>query len=73
MRWASTSEFRRRRRDPDAEGKWIEQAINLKVDGLIINNCKPEGPEGVAHKAIDSGINVVACGLDSCAKVRQRG
>jgi simple sugar transport system substrate-binding protein len=30
------------RQDPDAERQLIEQAINLKVKGLIVNNGKPE-------------------------------
>lgn len=48
------------RQDPDAERQLIEQAINLKVDGLIINNGKPEALKDVAQKAIDAGIKVVA-------------
>jgi simple sugar transport system substrate-binding protein len=48
------------RQDPDAERQLIEQAINLKVDGLIINNGKPEALKDVAQKAVDAGIKVVA-------------
>jgi len=48
------------RQDPDAERQLIEQAINLKVDGLVINNGKPEALKDVAQKAVDAGIKVVA-------------
>jgi simple sugar transport system substrate-binding protein len=48
------------RQDPDAERQLIEQAITLKVDGLIINNGKPEALKDVAQKAVDAGIKVVA-------------
>ncbi len=48
------------RQDPDAERQLIEQAINLKVDGLIINNGKPEALKDVAEKVVDAGIKVVA-------------
>ncbi|MDR3516422.1 MAG: substrate-binding domain-containing protein [Azospirillaceae bacterium] len=48
------------RQDPDAERQLIEQAINLHVDGLIINNGKPEALKDVAQKALDAGIKVVA-------------
>jgi simple sugar transport system substrate-binding protein len=48
------------RQDPDAERQLIEQAINLKVDGLIINNGKPEALKDVTQKAVDAGIKVVA-------------
>jgi simple sugar transport system substrate-binding protein len=48
------------RQDPDAERQLIEQAINFKVDGLIINNGKPEALKDVAQKAVDAGIKVVA-------------
>ena len=48
------------RQDPDAERRLIEQAIDLKVDGLIINNGKPEALKDVAQKAVDAGIKVVA-------------
>ena len=48
------------RQDPDAERQLIEQAIALKVDGLIINNGKPEALKDVAQKAVDAGIKVVA-------------
>jgi simple sugar transport system substrate-binding protein len=41
----------------------IEQAINLKVDALIIINGKPEALKDVAHKSVDSGIKAVAYGL----------
>jgi len=40
----------------------IEQAITLEVDGLIINNGKPEALKNVAYKAVDAGIKVVAYG-----------
>jgi simple sugar transport system substrate-binding protein len=48
------------RQDPDAERQLIEQAINLKVDGIIINNGKPEALKDLAQKALDAGIKVVA-------------
>jgi simple sugar transport system substrate-binding protein len=48
------------RQDPDAERRLIEDAINQKVDGIIINNGKPEALKDVAQKAIDAGIKVVA-------------
>lgn len=48
------------RQDPDAERQLIETAINQKVDGLIINNGKPEALRDIAQKAIDAGIKVVA-------------
>lgn len=48
------------RNDNDAERSLIEQAINLKVDGIIINNGRPEVLQDVAQKALDAGIKVVA-------------
>ncbi|ACM38333.1 MULTISPECIES: substrate-binding domain-containing protein [Rhizobium/Agrobacterium group] len=48
------------RNDNDAERALIEQAINLKVDGIIINNGRPEVLQDVAQKALDAGIKVVA-------------
>ncbi|WFU85519.1 substrate-binding domain-containing protein [Bradyrhizobium sp. CIAT3101] len=48
------------RQDPDAQRRLIEDAINQKVDGLIINNGKPEALKDVAQKALDAGIKVVA-------------
>ncbi len=48
------------RQDPDAERQLIEQAITLKVDGLVINNGKPEALKDLAQKALDAGIKVVA-------------
>ncbi|RWX81255.1 sugar ABC transporter substrate-binding protein [Neorhizobium lilium] len=48
------------RNDNDAERALIEQAINLKVDGIVINNGRPEVLQDVAQKALDAGIKVVA-------------
>jgi simple sugar transport system substrate-binding protein len=48
------------RQDPDAERQLIEQAINLRVDGLVINNGKPEALRDLARRALDAGIKVVA-------------
>lgn len=48
------------RNDPDAQRSLIEQAINLGVDGIVINNGRPETLQDVAQKALDAGIKVVA-------------
>lgn len=48
------------RNDPNAQRALIEQAINLGVDGIIINNGQPETLQDVAQRALDAGIKVVA-------------
>ncbi|MBV8621808.1 MAG: substrate-binding domain-containing protein [Curvibacter sp.] len=48
------------RNDANTQRELIEQAINRKVDGLIINNGKPEALKDLAQKALDAGIKVVA-------------
>lgn len=52
-------------RNSDAtERNLIDQAINQKVNGIIINNGKPETLKDVAQKALDAGIKVVAYDVD---------
>ena len=48
------------RNDNETERNLIEQAINLGVDGIVINNGRPEVLKDVAQKAFDKGIKVVA-------------
>ncbi|MDO1583793.1 substrate-binding domain-containing protein [Rhizobium oryzicola] len=48
------------RNDNETERNLVEQAINLAVDGIIINNGRPEVLKDVAQKALDKGIKVVA-------------
>jgi ABC-type sugar transport system, periplasmic component len=48
------------RNDNDTQRSLVEQAINLGVDGIIINNGRPEVLQDVAQKALDAGIKVVA-------------
>ena len=48
------------RNDNETERNLIEQAINLGVDGIVINNGRPEVLKDVAQKALDKGIKVVA-------------
>jgi simple sugar transport system substrate-binding protein len=48
------------RNDANTQREQIEQAITRKVDGLIINNGKPEALKDLAQKALDAGIKVVA-------------
>lgn len=48
------------RNDNETERNLVEQAINLGVDGIIINNGRPEVLKDVAQKALDKGIKVVA-------------
>ncbi|MBE2242873.1 MAG: substrate-binding domain-containing protein [Burkholderiaceae bacterium] len=52
------------RNDNDTQRNMIEQAINRKVDGIIINNGRPEALKDVAQKALDAGIKVVAYDVD---------
>lgn len=48
------------RNDANTQRELIEQAITRKVDGLIINNGKPEALKDLAQKALNAGIKVVA-------------
>ena len=48
------------RNDHDTQRSLVEQAINLGVDGIIINNGRPETLQDVAQRALDAGIKVVA-------------
>ena len=48
------------RQDAAAQREQIEQAINLGVQGIIIDHGQPEGLKDVAQKALDAGIKVVA-------------
>ncbi|MCZ2291540.1 MAG: substrate-binding domain-containing protein [Burkholderiales bacterium] len=48
------------RNDNDTQRNLILQAINLRVDGIIINNGRPEVLKDIAQKALDAGIKVVA-------------
>ncbi len=43
------------RNDNDTQRSLVEQAINLGVDGIIINNGRPEVLQDVAQKALDAG------------------
>ncbi len=52
------------RNDNDTQRNLIEQAINLGVDGIIINNGRPEVLKDIAQKALDKGIKVVAYDVD---------
>lgn len=52
------------RNDNDTQRTLIEQAINLGVKGIIINNGRPEVLKDVAQKALDAGIKVVAYDVD---------
>jgi simple sugar transport system substrate-binding protein len=48
------------RNDINQERELIQQAINLGVQGIIINNGQPEALKDVAQAALDAGIPVVA-------------
>ena len=48
------------RQDAAAQREQIEQAINLGVQGIIIDHGQPEALKDVAQKALDAGIKVVA-------------
>jgi simple sugar transport system substrate-binding protein len=52
------------RNDNDTQRSLVEQAINLGVDGIIINNGRPEVLKDVAQKALAAGIEVVAYDVD---------
>lgn len=52
------------RNDNDTQRSLVEQAINLGVDGIIINNGRPEVLKDVAEKALNAGIKVVAYDVD---------
>ena len=48
------------RNDINQEPELIQQAINLGVKGIIINNGQPEALKDVAQAALDAGIPVIA-------------
>ena len=48
------------RQDAAAQREQVEQAINLGVQGIIIDHGQPEALKDVAQKALDAGIKVVA-------------
>lgn len=48
------------RQNPDEEREQIEQAINLGVKGIVINNGLTEALKDVVKKATDAGIKVSA-------------
>lgn len=52
------------RNDNDTQRNLVEQAINMGVDGIVINNGRPEVLKDVAEKALAAGIKVVAYDVD---------
>ena len=52
------------RNDNDTQRNLIEQAINRGVDGIIINNGRPEVLQDLAQRALALGIKVVAYDVD---------
>jgi len=48
------------RQDAAEQRNQIEQAINQKVDAIIVDHGLPEALKDVAQKALDAGIKVVA-------------
>jgi len=52
------------RQDAAAQREQVEQAINLGVQGIIIDHGQPEALKDVAQKALDAGIKVVAFDVD---------
>jgi len=52
------------RQDAAAQREQVEQAINLGVQGIIIDHGQPESLKDVAQKALDAGIKVVAFDVD---------
>jgi simple sugar transport system substrate-binding protein len=48
------------RQNADEQREQIQQAINLGVDGIIIDHGLPEAIADVAQQAVDAGIKVVA-------------
>lgn len=48
------------RQNADEQREQIQQAINLGVDGIIIDHGLPEAISDVAQQAVDAGIKVVA-------------
>jgi simple sugar transport system substrate-binding protein len=48
------------RNDINAQRELIQQAVNLGVQGIVINNGQPEALKDVAQAALDAGIPVVA-------------
>ena len=52
------------RQDAAAQREQVEQAINLGVQGIVIDHGQPEALKDVAQKALDAGIKVVAFDVD---------
>jgi simple sugar transport system substrate-binding protein len=48
------------RQKPDEEREQIRQAINLGVQGIIVNGGKAEAVSDVVQEALDKGIKIVA-------------
>jgi simple sugar transport system substrate-binding protein len=48
------------RQKPDEEREQIRQAINLGVQGIIVNGGKAEAVNDVVQEALDAGIKIVA-------------
>ena len=48
--------------DPDGgrQAQLVEQAIDQKVDGIVVTLAKPEAVSGAVQKAVDAGIPVVS-------------
>lgn len=52
------------RNDPATQQDLIQQAINLGVDGIIVNNGQKENLQDITQQAIDAGIKIVAYDVD---------
>ena len=50
--------------DPQAQANFVSQAINLGVDGIVIQHGLTETMMGPAQEALDAGIPVVAFDVD---------
>lgn len=53
-----------RQTDAQAQANAVAQAINLGVDGIVIQHGLPETMQGPAQEALDAGIPVVAFDVD---------
>ncbi len=53
-----------RQTDAQAQANAVGQAINLGVDGIVIQHGLPETMQGPAQEALDAGIPVVAFDVD---------
>lgn len=53
-----------RQTDAQAQANAVAQAINLGVDGIVIQHGLPETMQGPAQDALDAGIPVVAFDVD---------